>query len=390
MPETSSCQIAVVHTDQKDSYLAGYALGLQIKEALLDVPDVVLLFAAPHYEHHTLLRALHDVCHPGILLGCSSAGEFTSEMYGVELSCALAIRSSDMRFSVALCKGLQNHGGRTAVEALSLPSDAESEYPYKTALVLADALAGQLDLFLEYLTAMTGGEYEFVGGGAGDTAQFRWTPVFCETQVIPDAAVILFIQSRKPIGIGASHGWCPASPRMQATSVCGTQLIQLDNKPAIEVLLAHAETSKYTFNREDPLPFFLHNLIGIAGPRYRLRVPLGVTPEGAIYCAAAIPEGAQVCVMSSTATAPVEAAIEATRMARERLRGCEPVGALFFDCVATRLRLQTDFGFELAAVRKQLGPIPYAGCNTHGQIIRTDGQWNGFHNCTAVVCLFPS
>lgn len=30
-----------------------------------------------------------------------------------------------------------------------------------------------------------------------------------------------------------------------------------------------------------------------------------------------------------------------------------------------------------------------AGCNTYGQIARAEGQFSGFHNCTAVVCVIP-
>ena len=54
-----------------------------------------------------------------------------------------------------------------------------------------------------------------------------------------------------------------------------------------------------------------------------------------------------------------------------------------------RLRLGDVFGLELDALTDQLGGIDLAGCNTHGQIARAEGQFGGFHNCTAVVCLFP-
>jgi hypothetical protein len=30
-----------------------------------------------------------------------------------------------------------------------------------------------------------------------------------------------------------------------------------------------------------------------------------------------------------------------------------------------------------------------AGFNSYGQIVRAEGQFSGFHNCTAVVCVFP-
>ena len=71
------------------------------------------------------------------------------------------------------------------------------------------------------------------------------------------------------------------------------------------------------------------------------------------------------------------------------MNGYRPKVSLFFDCVATRLRLGSAFGGELSAVATALGDTEYAGCNTYGQIARAEGQFSGFHNCTAVVCVIP-
>jgi len=71
------------------------------------------------------------------------------------------------------------------------------------------------------------------------------------------------------------------------------------------------------------------------------------------------------------------------------LQGRTPKLALFFDCVATRLRMGAEFGFELGALKNALQGAAYAGCNTYGQIALADNQFSGFHNCTAVVCVFP-
>jgi len=35
-------------------------------------------------------------------------------------------------------------------------------------------------------------------------------------------------------------------------------------------------------------------------------------------------------------------------------------------------------------------PAGFVGCNTYGQIARAEGQFGGFHNCTAVVCVLPA
>jgi hypothetical protein len=81
--------------------------------------------------------------------------------------------------------------------------------------------------------------------------------------------------------------------------------------------------------------------------------------------------------------------LSATQSAVDQLQGEKPEVALFFDCVATRLRMGRDFDFELAKVKDALGEASYAGCNTYGQIARSEGQFSGFHNCTAVVAVFP-
>jgi hypothetical protein len=384
-------EFAVVHTDQTDSGIAGYALGLQIREAMITPPDVVLLFVAPSYDQSLVLHTLQETCQPRLLLGCSSAGEFTSKMRGVNLSCALAMRSEQMRFSIGIGHKLHSNGAAAANEMFASFPLPIADYPYQTALVLADALAGQLDTFLEHLTNLTHGTYQFVGGGSGDNAQFHWTPVFYGTRIITDAAVALIIQSKKPLGIGACHGWFPTSQLLQVTRSRGTYLMELDGQPAVEAFRQQAEAHDQHFDSDNPLPFFLHNLLGIAGSDgYTLRVPLSVRADGAIRCAAAIPEGARVALMEATLRSPIDAAIEATRQARLKLGSASPLGALFFDCVATRLAMGDTFGFELEAVQEQIEPVPYAGCNTHGQIFGRKGQKNNFHNCTAVVCLFPS
>jgi hypothetical protein len=85
-----------------------------------------------------------------------------------------------------------------------------------------------------------------------------------------------------------------------------------------------------------------------------------------------------------------EAANRATRNALEQIKQDGPPAlALFFDCAATRLRLGKEFGAELNRVASELGSTQFVGCNTYGQIARVDGQFSGFHNCTAVICIIP-
>jgi hypothetical protein len=92
--------------------------------------------------------------------------------------------------------------------------------------------------------------------------------------------------------------------------------------------------------------------------------------------------------MKSSHRSAAEAAERATDAAIEAIGDRSPNAALFFDCVATRLRCGDHFADEVAAVTDRIGDAALVGCNTHGQIARAEGQFEGFHNCTAVVCVF--
>lgn len=385
-------ETVVTHTSLPDSHEAGSFLGQHLRLRLDVSPDVVLVFAAPTYDQAVLLQALKDACQPRILLGCSSAGEFTSSLSGEGLACALALRSSEIQFAAGIGRGLREQGFQAAENLVSTFQGKNMyAYRYRTALVFADTLAGQMDMLIEHLTLLTAGTYQFAGGGAGDNAQFRSTPVFYGTEVLSDAVVALEILSNTPLGVGVRHGWVPTGPALRVTQAEGPRIISLNALPAVEAWQAQAEATGQLFDPARPLPFFLHTIIGITTrDGYRLRVPLSAEPDGSVLCAAEIPPGATVHLMRTNNASAAEAAAEALKAALARLNGAPPGVALCFDCVATRLRMGDAFGLELQVLQHLLGPTSLIGCNTHGQIARAEGQFSGFHNCTAVVCAIPA
>ena len=307
------------------------------------------------------------------------------------LACAIGIRGDDVRFGLSVGRNLAADAVGAAREIAAGLTPAEmSTGSYRSALLMTDALAGHADVLLDELNLATKGQYQFFGGGAGDNAQFQKTSVFCGREVVTGGAVALEIISDKPVGIGVSHGWEPASRAHRATEVDGMRLVSLDGMPAVEAFVSHAAEVSVSFERSAPLPFFLHNILGVdTGVGHQLRVPLAVLEDGSILCAAEIPEGSIVRIMRTSQASAVEAADRATQAALAGIGDSTPGAALFFDCVATRLRLGDGFGEEIASVRDRLQGADMMGCNTHGQIARAEGQFQGFHNCTAVVCVLP-
>ena len=382
---------AAAHTSETDPAAAARDLAAKVQGGMEGSPDVLLVFASSAFEDSALLKELQAAMSPGILVGSSSAGEFTHGTAGVGSVSALAIQSSELKFSVGVGHGVSRDGRSAARELVSGFQGIDSDYPHRAALVITDALAGHAEALVEELTLRTSGRYVLAGGGAGDDAKFAKTHVFLGTEAHNDAVVALEILSRKPIGVGVGHGWEPASPALRATEVDGMRLVGLNGQPAIDAFEAQAARAGKTFNHDDPMPYFLHNILGIAtGDGYRLRVPLAVHGDGSITCAAEIPEHAQVHIMNTSSESATQAAARATDHALAALEGHAPAAALFFDCVATRLRLGDEFAYELGTVVQRLGAAPMVGCNTYGQIARAEGQFSGFHNCTAVVLVIAA
>ena len=389
--KVKSMEAVAVSTAEADSVSAGRALGQQIQSGLGKTVHAVIVFAAPNYDHAMLLQALQETCSPELIVGASSAGEFTNDTLGVGLVSALAINDPEACFSLCVGKDLKADPAAAARGiAACFQGQSNHSFPYRSALVLTDALAGYADVLADELTVATAGEYQFFGGGAGDNASFERTTVFNNTEVLTDAAVALEILSHKPLGIGVSHGWEPASEPFRVTEVQGLTLISLNGLPTVEAFEEHAAAKGETLDRDAPIPFFLQNILGIdTGNGYRLRVPLAINADGSVHCAAEIPAGSVVRIMKSSHQSAAEAAERATDAAIAAIGERKPKAALFFDCVATRLRCGDHFATEVASVTRKIGDAALVGCNTHGQIARAEGQFEGFHNCTAVVCVFP-
>ena len=382
----------VAYSDSLDPGVAASEISARIAEEIDGPPDALILFASPKHDQPKLIAEIQTRCKPGVLVGASSAGEFTSDQRGEGLACALALKSTEIRFAAGIGRGISGDRAQAARDIISgFRGIDDGRSIYRSALVLTDALAGHADDLVEQLTLATAAGYQFFGGGAGDDAQFRRTRVFYGTEAVSDAAVALEILSEKPLGVGVGHGWEPISAGMRVTEVRGSTLVSLNGLPAFEAFERHAATTRQALDRNAPLSFFLHNIIGIASPDgHRLRVPLAVGADGSVDCAAEIPQGSVVHIMRTSTQSAVDAAARATKAAVAAIGGHKPRVALFFDCVATRLRMGDAFGFELESLAKKLGPdAKFIGCNTHGQIARAEGQFGGFHNCTAVVCVFP-
>ncbi|MDB5467013.1 MAG: hypothetical protein JWQ46_1775, partial [Phenylobacterium sp.] len=158
---------AVAATRATESAAAGKDLGEQVREALGGAPAAIILFAAPNYDHKTLLGALRESCDGCVVVGASSAGEFMNELQGDGLACVLALAADGAEFRATVGRGVQaDPEGAARQLAAGFTGLSDLRPVNRAALVMTDALAGHADILVDELTLATAGQYRFFGGGA--------------------------------------------------------------------------------------------------------------------------------------------------------------------------------------------------------------------------------
>ena len=393
MPTTMGCAIDI----GPSSADIGRSAAKSAHESLAGAPPkLALVFISPDHDYAKALEGIRAITGDTPLIGCSTAGEFSntgphSGAVGVSL-----IGSDDMEVRVGTAQGYtDNVADAVATATRQFVSDDESVTSRglvgRTLMLLTDGLVGQAESVIDELLARLGMRYQLFGGAAADNAKFQQTHVFCGDQVLTNAFVCAEVLSQKSFGIGMSHGWRPAGPKMRVTGSEGARLGALNGNPAWEAWEDFAANGSHYITSGAENAFLMDHIVGIDSPDgHKLRVPLARQDDGSLICAAEVPEGSVVQIMEADRDAVISSGGRALDSARRQVgNDAEVAGALMFECVATRLRLGDGFGEEVAGMAKSLGETPMLGCNSYGQLARVRGEFTGLMDATALACLIP-
>jgi len=374
--------------------------GAELARALADrlggaAPALVLVFASPSRGLAGLLPEVSAACPGAVVLGATTAGEFTEQGDSKGAVSALAL-AGDFVVHAGLGTGLQANLEGAMVQALSaLPQSVEG-YPHRTGLLLFDALAGHGEETVLLASAVLGDGVRLAGGAAGDDLHMEQTLVGLGSRVVPDAVVLAAIFSKTPVGVGACHGHEPISPPLRVTRASGARVFEVEGRPAWDVWrdqvrdVAQARGIDVDRLEGDQVgAFLLRYEAGLAaGGAFKIRAPLQRLDDGSLLFACELPEGAVFRITESVADRQIDSAREAARRARAQLGGAAPAGALVFDCICRKLILGDRFAEALQAIGRELDNTPLAGFETYGEIALDAGDLSGFHNTTSVVLAF--
>jgi hypothetical protein len=245
-------------------------------------------------------------------------------------------------------------------------------------LVVSSGLMTDGEQLVKGIQESTGSEVKIYGGLAGDDARFRETLVFSETEILPNACLVMVLDSNKYEIEGlATSGWVSIGADKTITRAEGNIVYTIDNQPALDVY------KQYLNVNDNDLPE-----IGVEYPLLIrknetdvvIRAVLNVDREKkALIFAGTVPEGAVVTFSSS----PGFEIIDSTRKKVQEFYDHNNRADLLvlFSCMARHNALGPTISEEIEAAWSRWQK-PLIGFFTYGEI---GGSYNSaceFHNQT--------
>ncbi len=354
------------------------------------------LFAAPEHDLGQALETAHALAPTADFLACSTAGELTERgLTHGGVACLLIVcdgvrhllrAEADMSIGAAALADALASGFADAIDQHAAAGRGQS-----TTLLFGDGLSPTFEKLVAQIRRATSPTQQIVGAGAGDDGRLERTKVGAFERELPGGALALHVFSPRRWGVGVEHGVERITSSMSVTRASGNRVLELDGQPALEVYRRCAAEQGTAPEDATLGEFLMANHFGVLlfDDIVRVRAPIRVEPDGALFFAGEVPEGSSVCIVRSEPAQMFEAARRAARSAAEDLGRARAAGVLVFSCICRAQRLGARYADEIDCIREVFPDLPIAGFSSYGEIARTSAKLSGYHNSTIVVVAIP-
>jgi small ligand-binding sensory domain FIST len=367
------------------------------------VPDVAFLFVSPHHRAAaaTLSHALYSQLGIRHLLGCTGGGIIgggseTEQVASVSLTCAVMPHVNVHLFRIEDGNLPDPDSPPRAWEDMVGVKNGEEQ----SFVLLADPFSIGVDELLAGL------DYAFpksikIGGLASGARRPGQNALFVDHKIFHSGAVGLALSGNVRVDTLVAQGCRPIGTPMRISRCVRNVLIELDRKPALEMLSTLFQESNQRdqqlirtslflglvmdpFKTESPQTgdFLIRNLVGMD------------TEHNALVISAVLREGqtVQFHVRDAVAASDDIAAV-LKRFAIDHLQHeCgnalppSPRGALLFSCLGRGVHMYGRPNHDSDAFTAELGSVPLGGFFCNGEIGPVDGTTyiHGFTSCFGI------
>lgn len=383
----------------EDAYTAGANACHEATAGLAgEKPKVYIVFASSKYDQKKMLEGVNSVAQGTLVVGCSTAGEISTDGPSKKNSVAVMAIASD---SISFCAGVGEHIAEDARLAGKNAADEvkkQSNKGLQAFMMFPDVLVGNGADIVRGVLDSLGEHFPVVGGAAGDDFSFTKTYQYLNDKVYSGVVVGLGLEGTFKIGIGVKHGWIPIGLPRTVTKSSGSILHELDGKPAINIYDEYFGDVAKELRTETLAKLAITYPLGmkaVGSDEMLIRDPITVDEKGSITCAAEIPEGSEIQLMIGSREEAIKVAKVAAEKAVEQLEGSEPKAVIIFNCIARNKLFGDRSGEEISAIQEAIGKdVPLLGFYTYGEQAPLGGEVRNinkcnpaFHNETVVICV---
>ncbi|TGL61222.1 hypothetical protein EHQ58_05430 [Leptospira ognonensis] len=362
------------------------ATSIALERALLGIggltPQVALVFAGQEFDHKKMLQIIQDKFNNLKTIGCTTAGELTSDFGFSDDSIIIILFASD-EVEMGIGIGFDpSHSSeviaKKAVEAAR--NDIKSKE--KLCIVLTDSFSISANGVIHELNLLLGKECKIFGGVAGKPFGSDYSlKVFYNSEVHTDAAVVLLFGGPLHFAYSISNTWRPIGRRALVTKSDGKIVYTIDDINALDYY--HYYLGEYSF----PAPEFPLAVYEKGSDQFYLRVPGGYDEAtGSILFASEIFEGSEIQITEASRDYILNDLEESSKIDTSIQSSFIPRAAFAFSCIMRKHILGTQVKREIEILKDTLPKdLPIFGFYTYGEIGPFIGENKShLHNCTMI------
>lgn len=345
-------------------------------------PNLAILFSASKHDYIAIGQLFQtlDIS----LVGCSTAGEICDAAIIRESITVMLFEMDPTAFETVLLK----HDERSTYQlAFDLGKQATSAFADPAIILLSGGITVDAEQMVSGVKDAVGRELPLYGGLAGDDLQMQSTWVFSENSASDGGMMALILDQAKIEVKGmATSGWEPIGRVNVVTHCEGNVLYQINNEPALDVLLRYFgffdNTTRVgepmsTINVQYPLQIMREEGYNV------LRSPLIANEvDRSLILAGGIKEGDQFRFSIAPGFEVIDQTIDNFRAFSQTSSDADAL--ILFSCAGRYTALGPLLDDEVKGIFQQWQK-PMIGFLTYGEIGNTIGGNCEFHNETCAL-----
>ena len=348
------------------------------------VPQAGILFAGVNFDHRLMLDEIL-LQFPGIeLIGCTTAGDFSSKFGFSDDSISLMVfYSDDVEIKIGIGRSLSKNPQEAVRSAVKQAADKLSKRA-SICLALPDGYNKSFDPIMKMLNQELGHDCPVFGGAAGTL--WKENPMilqFYKDEILEDAMPIMVFGGSLEYSFAIANSWRPIGKQAKVTEVDGRVVGRINDFKAVDFY------RNYLGDHSDPAREFILAVYDKDDEHFFVRAPIEYNADGSITFSETIPPGSTVQLTEAIRDVMIKDTKRTTQNLVQQAPNLAPDFAMAFSCAFRKDILGTQTDEELRILRKNLPQqTPVIGFFSYGEIAPlVKGQESYFHGATLVTLL---